>query len=97
MNRFVPCQMFSALTTALLLSLVGSPVSAQAAGLTTGQAAGPICTPACPEGQVCKWAASGDGKTICSSDVISFPDCGSDPLCGADKPRRRKGPQSFKR
>ena len=97
MNRFVTCQTFSALTAALLLSLAGSPVSAQGSSLTTGAAAGPVCTPACPAGQVCKWAASGNGETICSSDIISFPDCGSDPLCGVDKPHRRKGPRSLQR
>lgn len=97
MKRFVTFQTVSAFTAVLLFGLTGGLASTQAAGLTAGQAAGPICTPACPKGQVCKWAASGNGDTICSSDVIVLPDCGSDPLCGLDKKRRRRGPQSFQR
>jgi hypothetical protein len=94
MNRFVTCQIFSALTTALLLSSAAS--SAHAANLTTGAAGGPVCSPACPNGQVCKWAASGNGETICSSDVIVLSPCGLDRLCASDH-GRRKGPRSFKR
>jgi hypothetical protein len=80
---------------ALVAAFAAHPISAQAAKLKTSPAAGPICNPACPAGQICKWAASGNGATICSSDIISFPDCGNDPLCGLDKRRKRKGPSAL--
>ena len=41
-----------------------------------------VCTPACPQGQICKWGDN--GQTFCGKPdiVINCPD--DDPLCGID-------------
>lgn len=97
MSRSVIRHTFSAFAVVALAAVFAdSPSSAQST-LQTSPTAGPVCSPPCPAGQICKWAASGNGATICSSDIIVFdPDC-KDPLCGLDNRRKRKGPSSFKR
>ena len=70
-----------------------STLSAATLISTAATAAAPVCEPKCPQGQVCAWAASGNGATVCKTPIIiSCPNDG--PLCGADS-HKRKGPGSY--
>lgn len=86
LNKYASIAIMTTLATAAL-AFSGNAYSGQPINLTTKPAAGPSCSPPCPQGQRCVWNLGPGGGVICTTRDVIKPWQPGDPLPRNPDPR----------